>query len=370
VKGLPVAILWCVVVPAAASAQSIPTPSAPLVDTLASVRAADMARLVAWASQPVAPAAVAGPAGVAEAKILALAPPDRGALLYWLNAHGRGALQAQGASDTDIGVPYYPIDYALVPAPFPAGVTPLTMPVELLPATPAPAPPPQRRTHFGFLGSLLPALQIPIASSSSSSTSTTTSVNGNSTEFNQTTQSSGASVSIGGNPWQAIGSLIDSSVDRSPAAPVAPPPAPWRNLPFATSSLSAPGSMIALNRGFAAVSQDGTEGVACISFVNQSSAIVSQIDVDIEVLDGLGFIKRVQTLQRTGSFGPGTEVGGPSGPQTVAAARANCVIDGRNSLDDPTDPFSNASAVVYSVRQVFYADGTSWLQPGANSWGS
>jgi len=366
VKRLLLAIGSCIALPLIASAQIIPTPSTSLVDALATARDADMARLVAWAPQPVAPAAATDAGAAAEVKILALAPADRDALLYWLDAHGRAALHAQGASDADIGVPFYAIDYALVPAPFPVSVTPLPISPAAAPATPAPTPQPRRHT-FGMLGALLPALQLPIGSSSSSSSTTTTSQNGISTEINQTTQSSGTSVSIGGNPWEAVGSLIDASVDRSSGR--AAPASPWRSLPFAASSLSARGSRIAVNRGFAAVRNDGTEGVACISFVNQSATTATQIDVDIEILDNWGLIKRVQRVRRIGTFVSGTEIGGPAGPQTVADARANCVIDGENTLDDPTDPFSSASAVVYAVRAVFYADGTSWLQRGANAWG-
>jgi hypothetical protein len=355
----------CVAMPVAAPAQNVPAPSDALVQALASARSAGMPAIVAWAAQPVAPAAATGAVSAAELEILALAPPDRDAMLFWLDAHGRGALHARGASDGDIGVPYYPIDYAIVPAPFPASVTPLVMPAIELPA-PTPIPAPARHHGFGFLGSLLPALNLPIASSSSSSTSTSTTQNGNSTQFNQTTQSSGTSVSIGGNPWEAVGSLIDASMDR--ASSRSAPDQPWRNLPFATSTLSAPGSQILVNRGFAAVRYDGTEGVACISFLNQAPVAVTRVDVDIEILDGLGFVKRVQALRRSGPFAAGAEIGGPSGPQTVENARANCIIDGENRLADASDPFARASAVVYAVRQVFYADGTSWLQPGANPW--
>lgn len=366
-KRLSLAILLSFWLPCTATAQNVPTPSQSLLDAVTTARSTGLAQLVAWAPQILLPAGP-GPVTPAETKILALIPPDRDAILYWLNGHGRAALHAQGAADKNIGVPYYPIDYAIVPAPFPSSVTPLAVPAVAAPAAPKPTPAPRARSRFGLLGALLPSLQIPVASSSNSSTTTTTSQNGNSTQVDQTTQSSGSSVSIGGNPWEAIGSLIDASTDRSSGPAPAPTPPSWRNLPFATSLQSAPGSQIIVNRGFAAVRNDGTEGVACISFVNQSPKAVTQVDFDIEILDGLGLIKRVQALRRDGSFSPGAEVGGPRGPQTISEARANCVIDGENNLTDLTDPFSNASAVAYAVRQVFYADGTSWLQPGANPW--
>jgi hypothetical protein len=369
VKRLSLAILLIIWLPGAASAQNVPTPSPSLLDALATARSTGLEQLVTWAPQILMPAGP-GPVTPAETKILALLPSDRDAILYWLNGHGRAALHAQGAADADIGVPYYPIDYAIAPAPFPKSVTPLRVPAVPVAASPKSTPAPQPRSHFGLLGALLPSLQIPIATSSNSSTTTTTSQNGNSTQIDQTTQSSGSSVSIGGNPWEAIGSLIDASANRASRPTAAPTPPPWRSLPFAMSAQSVLGSQIAVNRGFAAVRNDGTEGVACISFVNQSPKAAAEVDVDIEILDGFGFIKRVRPLRRVGTFASGAEVGGPSGPQTIGEARANCVIDGENRLADLSDPFSNASAVAYSVRRVLYADGTSWLQPGANPWAS
>jgi hypothetical protein len=237
-------------------------------------------------------------------------------------------------------------------------------------AAPVPAPAstpkaaPQQHT-FGLLGALLPALHIPIASSSNSSSQTTTTTIPNGTQTQTTTQSSGTSVGIGVNPWAIVGSLIDASSAHDAAQP---PALPWRSLVFAASTLGSDGSGIAITRGFAAVRNDGTEGLACVSFANRTQKAASEIDVDIEMLDTLGFIRRVAPLRLSGAFAPGVEVGGPANVQEVDAARANCVIDGENSLANSTDPFASAQAVVYSVRRVRFADGTQWLQPGANSW--
>lgn len=366
-KRFACAIVLLAALPYAAAAQGIPVPSAALLAALSVVREAGITPLAEWAPEPVSPSASGGQVAAAEAQILALPAPDRDALLYWLAAHGRGALHARGVTDADIGVPYFPLDYLVSTAPFPISVTPLNFPSPAPPPTPVPTPQPRHRSHFGFLGSLLPALQLPIASTSSSSSSMTTTQSGSASTIDKSFSSSGASVSIGGNPWEALGSLIDASIDHSPGRAAAPA-VPWRPLPFAQSSLSAPGSRIAVTRGFAAVRDDGGEGVACISFANQSAKTATQIDVDIEILDGLGFIKRVRALRRAGNFAPGAEVGGPAGPQTIAEARANCVIDGENDLDDPSDPFASASGVAYAIRQVSFADGSSWLQPEANPW--
>ncbi len=353
--------------PSGAAAATIPEPSQALLSAVASARSAGLSELAEWAPQPVAPVASGGSVAVAEAQIQALPPADRDALIYWLAGHGRGALHARGATDADIGVPFYPLDYTIAPAPFPASVTPLAYPSPAPAPTAVPAPQPRHRSHFGFLGSLLPALQLPIASLSNSSSASSTTQHGNTTGVDKSFSSTGASVSIGGNPWEVLGSLIDASIDRS-APRAGSPPVTWRSLPFAMSSLSAPGSHVVVTRGFAAVRDDGTEGAACVSFANQGTKAVTQLDIDIEILDGLGFIKRVRGLRRAGNFAAGAEIGGPSGPQTVAEARANCVIDGENSLEDASDPFAGASGVAYAVRQVVYADGTSWLQPDANQW--
>jgi hypothetical protein len=137
---------------------------------------------------------------------------------------------------------------------------------------------------------------------------------------------------------------------------------------FAASTLGGDGSNISITHGFAAVRNDGTEGLACVSFTNNAQKTANEIDVDIEIIDTLGFLKRAAPLRLRGSFAPGAEVGGPANVQDVNSARGNCVIDGENTLVDTTDPFSGAQAVVYSVRRVAFTDGTQWLQPGANPW--
>ncbi|HEX8806807.1 MAG TPA: hypothetical protein VF741_07650 [Candidatus Aquilonibacter sp.] len=296
-----------------------------------------------------------------------LSAPENDALMFWINAHGRGPLHALGVSDEQIGIPLYPIDYTLTSAPWPSTVPQLAMASPMPANTPTPAP------HHagglgaigGLLGAALPALQIPVASSSSSSSSSTTTNIPGGTETNSTYSSSSTSVSVGVNPWGVVSSLIDAS--SANAAPQ-PPSVPWRSLLFAASTLGDGGSGITVTHGFAAVRNDGTEGLACISFMNNNQKVANEIDVDIEVLDTNGFIRRVAPLRLTGSFAPGAEIGGPKSVEDVNAARANCVIDGEHRLDDPTDPFSGASAVVYAVRRVQFADGTTWLQPGANPW--
>ncbi len=322
---------------------ALPVPSPALLDALNAVRATSNAPL--------------------NAKLASLAPPERDAMTYWLGSHGRGPLHALGATDAQIGVPYYAIDYNLTPAPWPSTVQQLAAP------PPAPTEPPtsapRRHSPFNVLGAVLPELQIPVASSSSSSSHTTTTNTPNGSETNTTTESSGSSVSIGVNPWAVVGALIDASSAHTtqPA-----PSEPWRGLTFASSTLGTGGSGIRVTRGFAAVRNDGTEGLACISFANGTQKIANEIDVDIEILDTIGFIRRVAPLRLRGSFAPGAEVGGPANIQDVNSARGNCVIDGENALANMTDPFSNAGAVVYSVRRVVFQDGTTWLQPGANTW--
>jgi hypothetical protein len=342
-----------------AAQTDIPAASPELIDALASARASSITQIVAWAQGSAASPDVAS----AIAKIRALEQPDQDAIVYWLASHGRGPLHARGATDEQIGVPVYAIDYTRVPAPWPSTVAALIEPSPMPAATPTPEP--RKHTHFGLLGDLLPALQIPIASSSSSSSQTTTTSIPNGVQTETTSESSGSSVSIGVNPWAVVGSLIDASTARS--SPQAPS-VPWRGLLFAASTLGGGDSGISVTRGFAAVRNDGTEGLACISFANNDAKVATEIDVDIEILDTLGFIRRVAPLRLTGSFAPGVEVGGPANVQDVHSARANCVIDGENELADLTDPFAGAQAVVYSVRRVQFADGTQWLEAGANAW--
>lgn len=334
-----------------ASAQTslnLPSPSAALVATVAASRNDSASTL-------------------AQASTLPLAAGDRDALVFWLASHGRGPLHAQGLTDQQIGVPVYPIDYAIVPAPWPQTVAMLpSAPPQAIP-TAAPTQPPAHQ-HHNFLGGLLAAalpdlpINIPVASSSNSSSSTTQNADGS---ISQTTSSSGTSVSVGVNPWAVVGSLIDASTAHG--APQAPPVA-WRSLVFGASNLGAGPSPVAVTRGFAAVRNDGREGIACVSFTNETQRPLREVDIDVEILDGLGFIQRVAPLRRTGLVAGGASAGGPENAQDLASARGNCVIDGENTLADTTDPFAGASAVVYAVRGVTYANGATWLRIGANRW--
>lgn len=346
VKRFWIMLTACVTMNAAASAQTPPPPSQQLIDTLGRIRSSDTGALAAWAQGRSASPSVTPVVNA----ILALTPSDRDAVLFWLDGHGRRGLHARGLNDAQIGVPFYPIDYTVAAAPLPGSIAPIAIPP---PPTPVPTQAPQHHSSLGFLGAVLPWVQVPVASSSSSSTSTSTSQNGNSTEIDQTTNSSSTSVSVGVNPGAVLASLLDASNQSS--HPSSSPP-PWRAVHFAASPLSDPASPVTVTHGFAAVHNDGSGGIACVSIANQSSKTVTQVDVDFEILNGLGLIKNVQPLRRMGTVAPGAQAGGDVGPQSEAEQRANCV------------PFSGATTVQYAVRQVFFEDGTSWLQPGANPW--
>jgi len=344
------------------SPPALPAPSTEVLAVLGAARFGPMAGLIAWANRTEPSDGSGGPLQTLETQIMSLAPGDRDAMLYWLESHGRGALHAQGVSDAQIGPAYFAIDYTVVPGPWPPTVAALAMPRP--PPLPAPTQPPQQR-RSGFLGalaSMIPGGQIPIASASSSSSSTTNNADGS-----QTTTSSGSSVSVGVDSQALLGALVDAASTHS--APQSGP-GRWRGLTFASSTADADGgpSQIAITHGFAAARADGTEGAACISFVNNAQQAATEVDVDLELTDGYGFMKRVLGLRRIGTFVPGVVVAGPSSIADANANRPNCVVAGAGSLADPTDPFAGAWAVFYTVRQVKYADGSTWLLPGANPW--
>jgi hypothetical protein len=341
---------------------ALPPPSSELLAALAAARFGPMTALVAWATRAQPSDASGGPLQALETQVMNLAPGDRDALLYWLQSHGRAALHARGVSDAQIGPAYFSIDYSLVPGPWPATVVPLSLPNP--PPLPTPTPAPEHHSgFFNTLASMIPNAQLPVASASSSSTTTTNNADGSQTI---TSQSSGSSVSVGVDSQALLSSLVDAaSAHSSPRAGPA-----WRGLLFAASTLEPGGgpSQIAITHGFAASRADGTEGVACISFTNNAPQTATELDLDLEVSDAYGFVKRVVGLRRIGTFASGAVIAGPTSVADAKSSRPNCVIDGEGSLDDPTDPFAGAAAVFYTVRQVKYADGTSWLLPGANPW--
>ncbi len=351
----------------AAGAQSLthpplPPPSRELLAALSAVRSGPIDGLAAWADRAQPSDASGGALETIEIQIAALAPGDRDALVYWLGSHGRAALHAVGASDAQIGPPYFALDYAIVPGAWPADIAPLA-----LPSPPPPAPAPQPKHHSSFLSSLasmIPGAQIPVASSSSSSSSTTSNADGSQTT---TSQSSGTSVSVGVDSAALINSLIDASASHPASQGSA---GTWRPLLFAAATLDADAgaSQIAITHGFAASRFNGSEGLACLSFVNNAALTAVEVDVDFQMVDAYGFLRRVAPLRRFGSFATGQLIAGPSSVQDANASRPNCVVDGEGSLTDPTDPFAGAAAVLYAVRQVKYADGSTWLMPGANPW--
>lgn len=342
------------------NAAGIQPASPALVAALSAVRAAPIPSLVTWIGSQQAPSAGSDPLSVAESQIAALTPGDRDAIVFWLSGHGRGALQAQGATDAQIGIPYYPLDYDVAPAPFPqtVGFLPPAPPIP----TPTPAPPQHHRSFLGFLAAAaqLPGVNVPVAQSSSSSVT-------NNADGSQTIDSSSSSVSVGFNPAAVLGSILDAADAHGSAQS---PSSAWRQVPFGAATLDAASSPsgIAITHGISSVRYDGTEGFACISFQNNAQQAVTEVDVDIQVVDGLGLWRRVVPLRRSGSFGPGALVNGPGSLRDVNASRPNCVIDGAGDLDDPSNPFSGAAAVGYAIRQVTYADGSVWREPGANPW--
>jgi hypothetical protein len=335
--GRVVVVLFAITIACApAGAFSAPAPSPALIAALGALRATT-ADPVAWAAT--AP------------EVAALTPPDHDALLYWLGGHGRGPLHAQGATDAQIGVPYYALDYALVAAPWPSSVPPLP------PQPPLPKPPPPPAPHHRSFWNFVAAVE------HSSSSSTTTSADGSTT----TTTSSGTDVSVGVNTGALLASLIDASAAHGSAQS---PSSEWRQVPFGAATLDAADSPahVRVTRGIASVRFDGTQGFACLSFVNDAAQPATEVDIDIEVLDGFGLMKRALALRRTGSFAPGAAVDGPTALRDVRAAQPNCVIDGDGTIADPTDPFAGAFAIGYAIRHVTYADGSAWNEPGANPW--
>ncbi len=324
--------------------------AAPLSGVLQAIRSSNVQQLISWAANPSPPASTPDSTSAVQLQILNLDDQSKNAILLWLNGRGRSALHALGMSDQQIGVPYYPLDYAIN---VPAG------------AVPSPDPP-VRNDRRGLFGAVLPALSIPIASSttSSSSSQTTTTPTANGYSQDTTSSSSSTTVGVGVNVWGLVGSLVNAATKN--ASPATPPP--WRDVPFGTSILNAPDAPVRIDGGFASVRNDGTEGIACISFTNTSPKTINELDVDVQPLNNAGMLIRAVALRRAGSFAPNQRVGGPSDVQNVAHERANCVIDGEGALADTADPFSGASSVAYAVRRVLFSDGTSWIEPGANPW--
>jgi len=285
---------------------------------------------------------------------------DAEALRTWLAGHGRDALHAAGATDAEIGPPVSPIDYHIAwlgRAPTPP------------PPTPTPAPKRKGGLFGGLLAAAVPPLKLVLGGSSSSSSSTTTTPTETGYHSETTTSSSSTQVSVGLNPVGLLGMLADAASSRpAPSTNSHPNQAEllhWHKIVLGRFSGSSPESGgISVKRGLAAVRNNYADGAACIAFVNEGAKTVTRVDFDLTFIDSSGYLQTM-ALDRSGHFVRGVLVDGPEHESLITREEQNCAFLGSPSPGAaPISSLARAEGLIYAVRRVVYADGTSWTPAG------
>jgi len=152
---------------------------------------------------------------------------------------------------------------------------------------------------------------------------------------------------------------------RRPGRPQpTPTPNPYRLLNFASPTLDErPIGHIRILGGFAAVRNDGTAAVVCVSFRNVSPKMATRVVFDFPLLGAGGRTLATLHLDRQGEFSSGIDINGWSSLgdwQSGIGHRGyndNCATIERNVA---ATPLLHAASATYTVTQVEYRNGSVW----------
>jgi hypothetical protein len=158
-----------------------------------------------------------------------------------------------------------------------------------------------------------------------------------------------------------------SDADIGPRRPGEGPqatPNPYRLLNFASPTLGdRPIGDIAVLGGFAAVRNDGTSAIVCISFRNLSPKTAVRVVFDFPLLGPGGRALATLHLDRRGEFSPNVDINGWSdlrdwqGGMGHAGYNDNCASVNQSIA---ATPLLRAAGATYGVTRVEYRNGTVW----------
>lgn len=162
----------------------------------------------------------------------------------------------------------------------------------------------------------------------------------------------------------ALLALVAIGATPSPSPSPRPTPNPYRQLDFASPTLSAqPQGRIAVTGGWAAVKRDGKGAVVCLSFKNEASVAATRVAFEFSITDRSGANVADLELDRKGTFSPGVAI---EGWQSLSDWQGGVGHRGYGencktySSGVAAFPLLSARYVTYHVRAVEYADGHSW----------
>ena len=141
-------------------------------------------------------------------------------------------------------------------------------------------------------------------------------------------------------------------------------PNPYRVLSFSSPTLNdAPIGHVQILGGFAAVRNDGTSAIVCVSFRNVSQKTATRVEFDFPLLGGGGRTLATLHLDRSGEFSPNVDINGWNALADWQAGighrgfNDNCTTVNRNFA---ANPLLHAQSATYTVTRVEYRNGSVW----------
>jgi len=153
---------------------------------------------------------------------------------------------------------------------------------------------------------------------------------------------------------------------RASSSQPTPTPNPYRELHFASVSLSRESGPIAVLDGWGAVRRNGQAVVICVSFKNVQPTAATRVVFDFALKNRDGETVETLHLDRRGTFSQNIDIRGWQSLdawQSAVGHRGygdNCV---KQEAGVGAVSLLTARIVSYRIEQVEFADGTTWPKP-------
>jgi hypothetical protein len=157
----------------------------------------------------------------------------------------------------------------------------------------------------------------------------------------------------------------DSDIgSRRPQLVAQATPNPYRLLNFASPTLNdSPIGHVQILGGFAAVRNDGTAAIVCVSFRNVSPKTATRVEFDFPLMGGGGRTLATLHLDRSGEFSPNVDINGWTAlPDWQAGVGHRGFNDNCTTIQRAVaaNPLLHAQSATYNVTRVEYRNGSVW----------
>jgi len=159
---------------------------------------------------------------------------------------------------------------------------------------------------------------------------------------------------------------IDPPSCSSGSASGPTPPPDWRNIPFALAPGANDASGIAIDGGFAAVKNDGTGEVHCLTFRNTAQKTAVIVTFAYQIYGTSDNLLNNGVNQRSGTFSTGITIAGPAAYSDYTTLRGG--VGNKDALQNCWSQTSGLASIALlqanymtiQVNAVKYDDGSSW----------